>query len=53
MRIAEERAPAGFERVTDVIPQDELERIAAKYKQTAGFDQAAVERAAARAARRA
>jgi hypothetical protein len=37
MQIAEERAPNGFKHVNDVIPQSELEEIAARYKQTAGF----------------
>lgn len=37
MQMAEERAPNGFENINDVIPQQELETIAAKYKQTAGF----------------
>jgi 2-polyprenyl-6-methoxyphenol hydroxylase-like FAD-dependent oxidoreductase len=45
MQIAEERAPQGFEHIHDVIGQDELEAIASKYKQTAGFDRASVERA--------
>jgi 2-polyprenyl-6-methoxyphenol hydroxylase-like FAD-dependent oxidoreductase len=37
MQIAEDRAPNGFKHVNDVIPQAELEEIAARYKQTAGF----------------
>jgi 2-polyprenyl-6-methoxyphenol hydroxylase-like FAD-dependent oxidoreductase len=37
MQLAEERAPDGFKHVNDVIPQEELEAIAARYKQTAGF----------------
>jgi len=37
MQIAEERAPNGFKHVNEVIPQSELEEIAARYKQTAGF----------------
>ncbi len=52
MQIAEERAPDGFRHIHDVIGQAELEAIAAKYKQTAGFDRESVERAAARAAAR-
>ncbi len=48
MLIAEQRAPHGFAHIHDVIAEDELVRIAAKYKQTAGFDQAAVARAAGR-----
>jgi 2-polyprenyl-6-methoxyphenol hydroxylase-like FAD-dependent oxidoreductase len=35
--LAEERAPGGFERVEDVFAPGELEAIAAKYKQVAGF----------------
>lgn len=38
MQIAEERAPDGFENIHDVISQEELETIAARYKKTAGFD---------------
>jgi 2-polyprenyl-6-methoxyphenol hydroxylase-like FAD-dependent oxidoreductase len=37
MQLAEERAPEGFKDIHDVIPQAELEAIAARYKQTAGF----------------
>lgn len=37
MQLAEERSPGGFRHVNDVIPQEELEAIAARYKQTAGF----------------
>ena len=37
MHLAEERAPAGFKHVHDIISQAELEEIANKYKQTAGF----------------
>jgi 5-methylphenazine-1-carboxylate 1-monooxygenase len=42
MQIAEQRAPSGFRHVNDVIPQSELEEIAARYKQTAGFTVAEV-----------
>jgi len=38
MQLAYERAPGGFADVHDVIPQDELERIAHEYKVAAGFD---------------
>lgn len=38
MQIAEERAPQGFADVHQVIPREELEGIAARYKQVAGFD---------------
>jgi 2-polyprenyl-6-methoxyphenol hydroxylase-like FAD-dependent oxidoreductase len=42
MQLAEERAPGGFTNIHDVIPQSELEAIAARYKQTAGFAKAQV-----------
>ena len=38
MQIVEERAPDGFTRLDDVIGRDELEEIANRYKQIAGFD---------------
>jgi hypothetical protein len=38
MQMAEERAPEGFERIEDVIDTAELEGIANRYKQIAGFD---------------
>lgn len=37
MQLVEERAPGGFEVVTDVLSQRELEEIAANYKRVAGF----------------
>jgi 2-polyprenyl-6-methoxyphenol hydroxylase-like FAD-dependent oxidoreductase len=37
MQIVEERAPQGFNVVTDVLSQQELEDIAANYKRVAGF----------------
>jgi len=37
MQLAEARAPGGFEHVNDVIPQAELQAIADRYKQIAGF----------------
>ena len=37
MQLAEARAPNGFRDVHDVIQRSELEEIAARYKQTAGF----------------
>ncbi len=36
--LVEERAPDGFEELTDVIADQELEEIAAEYKQVAGLD---------------
>ena len=42
MQIVEERAPNDFENLFDVITQEELESIAAKYKQIAGFDKEAL-----------
>lgn len=38
MQIVHERAPNGFERLDDVISQAELQEIADRYKQIAGFD---------------
>lgn len=38
MQIVEERAPDGFENLTDVISYEQLESISAKYKKIAGFD---------------
>lgn len=46
MTIVEARAPNGFERLEDVISRAELEGIAAKYKQVAGFDKASVAKVA-------
>jgi 2-polyprenyl-6-methoxyphenol hydroxylase-like FAD-dependent oxidoreductase len=37
MQIAEERAPEGFADVSEIISQEELSAIAARYKQAAGF----------------
>lgn len=44
MQIAHERAPQGFDNIEAVMPRAELEAIAARYKQTAGFTLAAVNR---------
>jgi 2-polyprenyl-6-methoxyphenol hydroxylase-like FAD-dependent oxidoreductase len=38
MQIVEERAPNGFDRLADVISAAELEEIASRYKQIAGFN---------------
>lgn len=38
MQMVEERAPGGFERLEDVISQQELQDVADRYKQLAGFD---------------
>lgn len=38
MQIAHERAPEGFTHIHDIIPQQELEAIANRYKRVAGFD---------------
>ena len=43
MQLAEERAPDGFDDIETVIPRAELEGIAARYKQIAGFDRRQVE----------
>ena len=37
MQLVEERAPDGFDDVTDVLSRQELEEIAANYKRVAGF----------------
>ena len=42
MQMAEERAPDGFEDIADVIDYAELEAIARRYKQIAGFDKSAL-----------
>lgn len=38
MQMVEERAPGGFARLEDVISQQELQDVADRYKQLAGFD---------------
>jgi 5-methylphenazine-1-carboxylate 1-monooxygenase len=38
MQIVEDRAPAGFRNLNDVISRDELEEVANRYKSIAGFD---------------
>jgi len=38
MQLAHERAPQGFDHITDIVPQNELEQIAENYKKIAGFD---------------
>jgi 2-polyprenyl-6-methoxyphenol hydroxylase-like FAD-dependent oxidoreductase len=38
MQLVEERAPAGYGRIEDVLSTAELENVAAGYKQLAGFD---------------
>lgn len=42
MQLAEDRAPNGFDNIYDVISKQELEAIAARYKQVAGFDRNSV-----------
>lgn len=37
LQIAEERAPDGFDRIEDVISEEEFEEISSRYKKTAGF----------------
>ncbi|MEY4509873.1 MAG: hypothetical protein RLZZ450_1995 [Pseudomonadota bacterium] len=49
MQWAEERAPAGFSNVDDIIPRRELEEISARYKKLAGFDVEALRAQAAAA----
>lgn len=46
MQIVHERAPDGFKHLHDVISKSELESVAAKYKQVAGFDHATVAKVA-------
>lgn len=46
MQMVHERAPEGFERLEDVISQAELEEIANRYKQIAGFDKERLNRMA-------
>ena len=36
--MAEERAPNGFAKITDVLTQEELETTASSFKKAAGFD---------------
>jgi 2-polyprenyl-6-methoxyphenol hydroxylase-like FAD-dependent oxidoreductase len=38
MALAEERAPQGFEKITDVISEAELEKASVSFKAAAGFD---------------
>jgi 5-methylphenazine-1-carboxylate 1-monooxygenase len=38
LQMAEERAPNGFARITDVLTRDELETTASSFKKAAGFD---------------
>ncbi|MFD0751840.1 flavin-dependent oxidoreductase [Mucilaginibacter calamicampi] len=42
MQIVEERAPDGFENLYDIISQDELDAVAARYKKIAGFEMEAL-----------
>jgi len=45
MQLAEQRAPGGFKDISEVISREELEGIAARYKQVAGFSRDKVNRA--------
>ena len=38
LQIVEDRAPDGYEDLEKVLPLSEREALAARYKQTAGFD---------------
>ena len=38
MQIVEDRAPDGFKNLDEIISQEELQEIAARYKQIAGFE---------------
>ena len=42
MQLAHDRAPEGFARIEDVLSREELEGVAAGYKQIAGFDRDAL-----------
>ena len=42
MQMVQPRAPAGFERIEDVLSAAELEEAAAGYKRIAGFDKDAL-----------
>jgi 2-polyprenyl-6-methoxyphenol hydroxylase-like FAD-dependent oxidoreductase len=42
MQLAHERAPEGFDDIESVVPLDERNAIASRYKQLAGFDPAAL-----------
>lgn len=42
MQMAHEKAPHGFDTISDVLEHAELEAIAQRYKQIAGFDKAAL-----------
>ncbi len=42
MQTAHERAPNGFGHIHEVIPAEELEAVAGRYKQAAGFDREAL-----------
>lgn len=42
MQLVEQRAPNGFDRVEEVLSAQELEDIATRYKQLAGFDKDAL-----------
>ena len=46
MQLVEERAPGGFDDLDQVISNDELEAIAARYKRLAGFDRESLNRRA-------
>lgn len=48
LELAEQRAPNGFKHIEDVVARAELEAIANRYKQTAGFDRETVTRQAGR-----
>ena len=51
MQMAEERAPDGFDRVEDIFRPGELEGVARRYKQVAGFDPEAAQPPGMRAMR--
>ncbi len=52
MELVEERAPDGFTHIDEVISRAELEGIAARYKEAAGFDRDALNRRASYSVKR-
>jgi 2-polyprenyl-6-methoxyphenol hydroxylase-like FAD-dependent oxidoreductase len=51
MEIVHQRAPNGFDRIEDVITQAELDELARRYKETAGFDRETLNNRASLSAR--
>ena len=51
LQMVEERAPDGFADLEQVMPLREREEVAARYKQTAGFDRETLNKKASLSAR--